>query len=199
MRGDTRTRTYAGAVRAAVLLIAVACVLFVPCVCAAHASQQEPDPFAQGVSSDLADGTYLADVALEGGTGRASVSSPAEMQIRDSRLAVTLVWSSPHYDYMDVADARYLPCNEGGNSTFVIPFLALDQPFSVVADTTAMSQPHEITYQITLDSSSIRAQDARNASHAWVVVAAVTVACAVVVLVVLRIRRRETRSPHSGA
>ena len=42
-----------------------------------------------------------------------------------------------------------------GNSTFEIPVLYFDRPMTVIADTTAMSEPHEITYTLTFDSASL--------------------------------------------
>ena len=95
-------------------------------------------------------GGRLVDVSLEGGTGRASIATPAEVVEADGRDMVTIEWSSPNYDYMVVDGERYLPTNDGGNSTFSIPVLAYDEPFDVVADTTAMSTPHEIAYRLTI-------------------------------------------------
>ena len=49
------------------------------------------DAFADGVvttpdSLSLADGAYTADVALAGGSGRASVQSPAELTVKDGKV-----------------------------------------------------------------------------------------------------------------
>lgn len=95
-------------------------------------------------------------VTLEGGTGRASITSPAKLTQTVSGDIATIEWSSPNYDYMIVESVRYLPVNKGGNSTFEIPVVVYDEPFMVVADTTAMSTPHEIEYKLTFDSSSIQ-------------------------------------------
>lgn len=150
--------------KATLLALMVALLAFVG-VGPAHA-QGEPlatDPFVQAVTTALADGTYAMDVTLEGGSGRASVSSPARVEVKDGKAAATIEWSSPHYDYMLVAQECYLPVNEEGNSVFEIPVLAFDEPFSVVADTTAMSQPHEIAYQLTFDAQSARTTEAETA------------------------------------
>ena len=98
----------------------------------------------------LADGEYQVSVTLEGGSGRASVTSPTKLEVQEGRAILTVEWSSSNYDYMVVDGERYLPVNEGGNSTFEIPVAVLDKPFSVVADTTAMSTPHEISYTLTV-------------------------------------------------
>ena len=103
-----------------------------------------------------ADGTYTCDVTLEGGSGRATVESPAALTVADSKMTATIVWSSPNYDYMIVDGEKYLPTNTDGNSTFEIPVAALDTALDVTADTVAMSQPHEIEYTLTFDSASLK-------------------------------------------
>ena len=102
-----------------------------------------------------ADGTYTCDVTLEGGSGRATVESPAALTVADGKMTATIVWSSPNYDYMIVDGEKYLPTNTEGNSTFEIPVSALDTALDVTADTVAMSTPHEIEYTLTFDSSNL--------------------------------------------
>ena len=96
-----------------------------------------------------ADGTYTCDVTLEGGSGRATVESPAALTVAEGKMTATIVWSSPNYDYMIVDGEKYLPTNTEGNSTFEIPVAALGTPLTVTADTVAMSKPHEIEYTLT--------------------------------------------------
>ena len=97
----------------------------------------------------LADGTYTCEVTLEGGSGRATVESPAALTVENGKMTATIVWSSPNYDYMIVDGEKYLPTNTSGNSTFEIPVAALNAPLAVTADTVAMSTPHEIEYTLT--------------------------------------------------
>ena len=106
-----------------------------------------------------ADGTYTCDVTLEGGSGRATVESPAALTVADGRMTATIVWSSPNYDYMLVDGEKYLPTNTEGNSTFEIPVTALDTPLDVVGDTVAMSTPHEIEYTLNFDSATLTAAE----------------------------------------
>lgn len=101
-----------------------------------------------------ADGSYTCEVTLEGGSGRATVDSPAALTVADGKMTATIVWSSPNYDYMIVDSEKYLPTNTEGNSTFEIPVSALGTPLSVVADTVAMSTPHEIEYTLTFSAPS---------------------------------------------
>lgn len=99
----------------------------------------------------LEDGEYTADVTLEGGSGRATVDSPANLVVKDGEVTATIVWSSPNYDYMLVGGEKYEPVNTEGNSTFEIPVDGFDYPMEVVADTVAMSEPHEIEYTLTFN------------------------------------------------
>ena len=104
----------------------------------------------------LEDGTYETDVTLTGGTGKATVESPAKVEIKDEKATATIIWSSPNYDYMIVDDEKYEPVNKDGNSTFEIPVSVFDAEMEVTADTVAMSTPHEIDYTLNFDSSSMK-------------------------------------------
>ena len=96
-------------------------------------------------------GTYSCEVELAGGSGKATVESPAEVVTSESGNTVKLVWASSNYDYMIVDDIRYdNEAEANANSVFTIPFAEFDKPFNVIGDTTAMSTPHEIEYQITV-------------------------------------------------
>ncbi|MDO4978065.1 MAG: ABC transporter substrate-binding protein [Eubacteriales bacterium] len=97
----------------------------------------------------LKDGTYEVYVDMEGGSGRASITSPTELQVKNGQMTARIEWSSNHYDYMIVGEEKYLPTNTEGNSVFEVPVAALDQTIDVVADTTAMSTAHEIAYKLT--------------------------------------------------
>ena len=95
------------------------------------------------------------DVALEGGSGRSEIASPAVLLVQDGQPYIRIEWDSSHYDYMKVEDVTYLPVNAEGNSVFEIPVPVFDEPVTVIGDTTAMSVPHEIEYTLTVDSASI--------------------------------------------
>ena len=112
-------------------------------------SIRNAEPRADAAAETPADGEYNVNVVLEGGSGRATVDSPAALTVADGKMTATIVWSSPNYDYMIVDGEKYLPTNTEGNSTFVIPVAALGTPLSVTADTVAMSTPHEIEYTLT--------------------------------------------------
>lgn len=102
----------------------------------------------------LSDGEYMMDVTLKGGSGRAEVESPSKVRIEDGIATAQIIWSSSNYDYMLVDGEKHLPVNEEGNSVFEIPVATFDSEIEVIADTTAMSKPHEIEYTLYFDSSS---------------------------------------------
>lgn len=109
-------------------------------------------------AASLADGSYTCSVTLEGGSGRASIESPAKLSVENGSITAEITWSSPNYDYMLVDGEKYLPVNTEGNSVFRIP-ATLDSALSVIGDTVAMSTPHEIQYTLTFDSSTLAAAE----------------------------------------
>ncbi|MDO4299034.1 MAG: hypothetical protein Q4C59_11270 [Lachnospiraceae bacterium] len=110
-------------------------------------------------SLELADGTYQAEVMLEGGSGKASVESPAVLEVKDGKVTATIIWSSKNYDYMLVDGEKYEMLETDGNSTFEIPVSGFDWKMPIVADTIAMSTPHEIDYTLYFDSSTLVQED----------------------------------------
>lgn len=113
------------------------------------------DTSAAGAAhADLKDGEYAIDVTLEGGSGRSSVVSPAALTVKDGQASARIEWSSPNYDYMKIGDAVYYPVNSEGNSVFEIPVSVFNKAMEVIADTTAMGNPHEIAYTLTFDWDS---------------------------------------------
>ena len=107
----------------------------------------------------LADGTYTIELTMEGGSGRASIQSPAQITVADGAVTATLEWSSPNYDYMLVNGEKYLPVNTEGNSVFEVPVEALDAPLTMIGDTVAMSTPHEVEYTVTFHSETLESAE----------------------------------------
>lgn len=123
------------------------------------------DAIAEGTvetveSLGLEDGEYTVEVTLEGGSGKASVASPAQLTVENGQAYALIVWSSSNYDYMKVDDVQYDMVNQElglqGGSAFKIPVSGFDWKMAVKADTTAMSEPHEIDYTLYFDSTTIR-------------------------------------------
>lgn len=122
------------------------------------------DPVAEGTAdtfdlSTVEDGTYTIELTMEGGSGRASIQSPAQLAIADGAATATLEWSSPNYDYMLVNGEKYLPVNTEGNSVFEVPVEALDVPLTMIGDTVAMSTPHEVEYTVTFRSETLESTE----------------------------------------
>jgi hypothetical protein len=121
-----------------------------------------PEPVSEDSSQtteavQLEDGSYNVELTFEGGSGKASIASPAKITASEGSVTATLQWSSPNYDYMIVDGEKYLPVNTEGDSVFEIPVSAFDEPISVIGDTVAMSKPHEIEYSLTFHSDTIAA------------------------------------------
>ncbi len=122
------------------------------------------DPVAEGTAdtfdlSTVEDGTYTIELTMEGGSGRASIQSPAQLAVADGAATATLEWSSPNYDYMLVNGEKYLPVNTEGNSVFEVPVEALDVPLTMIGDTVAMSTPHEVEYTVTFHSETLESTE----------------------------------------
>ena len=128
-------------------LIAVICIGIGAFSCVSQVS---------GMDIGKENGEYSIQVELEGGSGKASVTSPTILTVKDGQAYAQIQWSSSNYDYMIVDKKKYLPTNEEGmNSVFEIPILTMDEGMPVIADTTAMGAPHEIDYTLTFYSDSI--------------------------------------------
>lgn len=117
-------------------------------------SVSNPEPKVTPVS-DLADGSYAVCGTLEGGTGKTTLVNPTQLTVTNGQGVATVVLSSSKYDYMIVDGVKYEPVTTEGGSTFEIPVTGLDVKIPVVADTVAMSEPHEIEYTILLDSATL--------------------------------------------
>lgn len=94
----------------------------------------------------------MVAVTLSGGSGKSTVESPAKVSTNaDGQKIVTIIWSSPNYDYMIIDGEKILPVNTEGNSTFEIPISDVPCSIDVIADTVAMSKPHEIEYNLSFE------------------------------------------------
>ena len=106
--------------------------------------------------SEIPDGSYWIRVSMTGGSGRASISSPTGFYVKDGQATADIHWSSASYDYMKLDDVRYDAFTDAaGHSAMTIPVSALDTSIPVLADTTAMSKPYEIEYQLSFDGSAL--------------------------------------------
>lgn len=103
----------------------------------------------------IEDGTYSVNVTLSGGSGKATVESPAIVLFSDGKATARIVWSSPFYEYMMVDGVKYDPVQTSGNAVFEIP-VKLDTDLPVSASTIAMSQPHLVDYTLHFESKGMK-------------------------------------------
>ena len=143
---------------------------------------------------NLTDGEYLVDVTLEGGSGRASITSPAVLTVEEGSAVAQIEWSSSNYDYMKMGDETFLPVNEEGNSVFELPVEEFDVPVTVMAETTEMSTPHEIEYTLTFESASITPDGETAGVQTPALIAGVCV-CLVVVVCAFCFIKSKRRKP----
>lgn len=115
--------------------------------------------YATAESLGLEDGEYTVQVELEGGSGKASVESPANITVEGGRAVAQIIWSSDKYDLMVAGYLEYSPEIKDGHSVFEIPVTGFDYRMPVQAETTAMSEPHMIDYTFYFDSSTIEKCD----------------------------------------
>lgn len=106
--------------------------------------------------SEIPDGSYWIRVSMTGGSGRASISSPTGFYVKDGQATADIHWSSASYDYMKLDGVRYDAFTDAaGHSAMTIPVAALNTAIPVLADTTAMSKPYEIEYELSFDGSAL--------------------------------------------
>lgn len=97
-------------------------------------------------STTLKDGTYTPDsFSWSGGTGKLSISC-SSIEVKNGQAYATIVFSSTKVDQLKAAGGLYYK-QGSGNAVFKIP-VNLNTNNTIVARTTAMSQPHWIEYTI---------------------------------------------------
>lgn len=106
--------------------------------------------------TELSDGGYTVEVSLSGGSGRAQISSPAELEVSGGEMTARIEWSSPYYDYMEIGGGEYYPVSTENGSVFLVDVPCFDRDIPVLARTTAMSVPHTVEYSLRFDSDSVK-------------------------------------------
>ena len=119
-------------------------------------SASSPASSTAPTSTTPVDGSYTIAVTLSGGSGKATVDSPTPLTVAGGVITATITWSSPYYTWVQVGGTKYTPISaQGENAAFAIP-VTLDTDIAITAETTAMSEPHDIDYTIRFDSSTIK-------------------------------------------
>ena len=95
----------------------------------------------------LPDGEYAPDgFTFSGGSGKVTIQCP-KVTVRGGEAIATLVFSSPNYPRAMADGVEYLATRDGDTSVFEVP-APLNADFTVIGTTTAMSQPHDVTYTL---------------------------------------------------
>lgn len=110
---------------------------------------EKSDAEKQLENNEKTEEEYEVNVLLSGGSGKTTLKSPTLVKYNNGERVIVLEYSSKNYDYMIVDGEKFLPVNESGNSVFEIPIKEPEGEIQVIADTVAMSKPHEIEYTIT--------------------------------------------------
>lgn len=129
------------------------------------ATEDEKD--SQTAAAGTEDGSYVPSFGFTGGSGRVVISCP-ELVVKDGKAMATLVFSSSNYTRVTVNGVDYGKDNGDGASTFTIP-VELNGITAISAETTAMSQPHEIEYELYIytdgtDVADVSPEAAANAA-----------------------------------
>lgn len=104
---------------------------------------------------NLPNGDFKSELSLDGGTGRVTVQSPADVHIENGVITAEIIWSSPNYDLMIVNGKEYTPTSVEGGARFTVEIPALDTPLKIQAETVAMSTPRMIDYTLTVSGKEI--------------------------------------------
>ena len=90
--------------------------------------------------------------SFSGGSGKVEITCPAIWEDGGATWA-RIVFSSPNYPKVVSEGVEYAAEHEGDTSVFVLP-VTPDEDMAIVATTTAMSQPHDITYTIHIGATA---------------------------------------------
>ena len=106
-------------------------------------------------------------------------------------LLITM--TSPNYDYCIYYGEQYINSSKEGNSVFTVPYV--EESFLLTADTVAMSQPHEIDYNVTLNMDSLwkAASEGPGSKITLPLMAGIAVVCVVIVFFAVRASRKRAR------
>lgn len=132
------------------------------------ATAQTGDVVASAPAALPTDGVYRPDeFTTTGGTGKVKITCP-QVTLQDGEITAKIVFSSPYYTQLQAGGQTY----EGEidetarTSTYEIP-VVVNTDMEILATTTAMSEAHEIAYNlhITLSAASVQIEDSDPATE----------------------------------
>lgn len=115
---------------------------------------KKSEPVAVDNRTDLADGVWEPDrFSVNGGTNKVSITCP-KVTISDGKAVATIVFSSDKYTQLQANGKLYdgVTDSAANTSTFSVP-VALNTANPIIGKTVRMSDPHWISYSITVRMS----------------------------------------------
>lgn len=115
---------------------------------------KKSEPVAVDNRTDLADGVWEPDrFSVNGGTNKVSITCP-KVTISDGKAVATIVFSSDKYTQLQANGKLYdgVTDSAANTSTFSVP-VALNKANPIIGKTVRMSDPHWISYSITVRMS----------------------------------------------
>ena len=108
--------------------------------------------------TNLRNGTYTTNVAVEGGNGTDMICTPMNVFIDDGEATAVVVWSTTACEYMEVAGVRVDPMSRDDGSIFYLPVDTWDEEVEVIAGLNPEGVKEEVEYVMTFDSASMERQ-----------------------------------------
>ncbi len=147
------------------VLLCMLLVLLTACggTSSSNTASSEPSETQQvsetDISGKLSDGIYDLDAfEYSGGSGKVTIRCE-QIRVENGGVFADIVFSSTHYQYVKADGKQYDPveCFAGSDepvegSGFEIP-VTLQTDNEIIAMTTAMSQPHEISYTLHIGNA----------------------------------------------
>ena len=123
-----------------------------------NTASSEPSETQQVSETDtlggLADGIYDLDAFdYSGGSGKVTISCK-QIRVESGEILADIIFSSSHYQYVKTGGVQYDPVDQFAGSDDPIEGTGFEIPVTLQADneiigmTTAMSQPHEVSYTL---------------------------------------------------
>lgn len=114
---------------------------------------------SEAVSRHL-DGLYEIETELKGGSGKLQLESPAQIEIKEDAGRIRLVFSSGSLDWLKFQGETYEPSAQAEETEFIFPVSVPDfqdqyQLIDLEIQTSAMSRPHRVKYQVKMDWFSL--------------------------------------------
>ena len=118
---------------------------------------------SEAVSRHL-DGFYEIETELTGGSGKLKLEAPAQIEIKGNTGRLRTAFSSGSLDWLQFQEETYKPSAQAEETEFIFPVRIPDfqdqyQLIDLEIQTSAMSRPHRVKYQVKIDWFSLEPLD----------------------------------------